>query len=196
MMSAVPAPRPAQTHTAGADLAVVDHRDVAARAVGAVALAALALIHVEDLPDTWTASRLVGAQYIALIAVSMLIAAALLIRRASPRLWLAAGVVAGSAMLAYVLSRTTGIPGDHADIGNWRCALGLAALTVESMILTLAAWATLSSVRPRQRTERRNRRRRSTRVGDLGGGGRKPGSTSWAVQSTAIAHQIRGRSGQ
>jgi hypothetical protein len=191
-MSAPPVPRPAPT--ALAEAAGVHQGDVAARAVGAVALASLALIHVEDLPDTFTASRLVGAQYIALIAVSVVIAAALLTRHASRRLWLAAGAVAGSAMLAYVLSRTTGIPGDHADIGNWRCSLGLAALTVESMILTLSAWAILSSVGSPQRTAHRNQR--PTIVNDLRDGGRKPTPTSWTVESTGATHQLRLRSGQ
>jgi hypothetical protein len=122
--------------------------DVPARAVGAVALAALALIHVEDLPDTFIASRLVGAEYLALIAVSIGIAAALLTRHAGPRLWFSAGAVAGSAMFAYVLSRTVGIPGDYGDIGNWRCTLGLAALTVEAMIIMLSGWSFVNSLPP------------------------------------------------
>jgi hypothetical protein len=139
------------TRTPSADLtAMTDPResDVAARAVGAVALAGLALVHVEDLPDTFMASRLVGAEYLALIAVSIGIAAALVTGRAGPRLWLSAGIVAGSAMFAYVLSRTVGIPGDHRDIGNWRCALGLAALSVETMIITLSGWSFASSLVP------------------------------------------------
>ena len=120
--------------------------DVAARAVGAVALAALALIHVEDLPDTFAASRLVGAEYLVLIAVSIGIAAALLTHRAGPRMWFLTGAVAGSAMFAYVLSRTVGIPGDYSDIGNWRCTLGLAALSVETMIICLSGWSLANSL--------------------------------------------------
>jgi hypothetical protein len=148
------------TRTPSADLtAMTDtgESDVAARAVGAVALAALALIHVEDLPDTFTASRLVGAEYFALIAVSIGIAAALLTRRAGPRVWLSAGAVAGSAMFAYVLSRTVGIPGDHGDIGNWRCTLGLAALSVEAMIIALSGWSLVSSLVPAQLRDRSGR---------------------------------------
>lgn len=137
------------TRTPLADLtAVAEPRenDVAARAVGAVALAALALIHVEDLPDTFAASRLVGAEYLVLIAVSIGIAAALLTHRAGPRTWFLTGAVAGSAMLAYVLSRTVGIPGDYSDIGNWRCTLGLAALSVETMIIGLSGWSLANSL--------------------------------------------------
>src|SRR5450432_2071749 len=117
--------------------------DMVARAVGAVALGALALIHVEDLPDTISSSLLIGVEYLALIAASIVVGGLLLIR-SGPRVWLAAAGLAGSAMLAYTLSRTTGIPGDSGDIGNWRCSLGLAALTVEAMILLVAGSAVLT----------------------------------------------------
>lgn len=119
--------------------------DLAARAVAAVALAALALIHVVDLPDTWTASTLVGSEYVVLVVASVLVAAAML-RRGEAQVWSAAAAIAGSALLAYTLSRTTGIPGDSEDIGNWRCPLGLAALTVESMLLMLAGGALVTSL--------------------------------------------------
>jgi len=143
-MTAVRATRTPPDHpTASAD---TRESDAPARAVGAVALAALALIHVEDLPTTFTASRLVGGEYLALIATSIGIATALLTRRAGPRLWLSAGALAGSAMLAYVLSRTVGIPGDYGDIGNWRCTLGLAALTTEAMIIMLSGWCFVKSL--------------------------------------------------
>jgi len=118
-----------------------------ARAVGAVALAALALIHVEDLPDTWGDSTLVGSAFVVLIAVSLALAGALLARPVNQRLWLVVGAVGAGAMVAYVLSRTSGIPGDDDDIGNWRCPLGLATLTVETLIIVLAAW--LASARSR-----------------------------------------------
>jgi hypothetical protein len=151
-MTAAPA-----TGTRSADLAATaDTResDAAARAVGAVALAALALIHVEDLPDTLTASRLVGDEYLALIAVSIGMAATLLTRRAGPKIWLSAGAVAGSAMFAYLLSRTVGIPGDYSDIGNWRCTLGLAALSVETMIITLSGWSIVRLLIPARLRDR------------------------------------------
>jgi hypothetical protein len=170
--------------------------DVAVRSVTAVALASLALIHVEDLPDTYAATRLVGSEYVALIAVSIALAAALLIRRAGVRLWLVAGAVAGAAMIAYILSRTTGIPGDDGDIGNWRCSLGLAALTVEMMILTLSTWSAAALVRqrpgPRRRTGVRprtiSRDDASRRQLNL------PTPTS-LLECNRLAHQFRIRSG-
>ena len=47
-------------------------------------------------------------------------------------------------MAGYVLTRA--LPGgfldDHGDVGNWRCSLGIAALSVEALIILLAAgWA-------------------------------------------------------
>lgn len=32
-----------------------------------------------------------------------------------------------------------GFLGDHGDVGNWRCPLGIAALSVETLIILLAA---------------------------------------------------------
>jgi hypothetical protein len=59
--------------------------------------------------------------------------------------WATAGAVAVSAMGGYVLTRTLpgGFLGDHGDVGNWRCPLGIAALSVETLIILLVvliAW--------------------------------------------------------
>ena len=48
-------------------------------------------------------------------------------------------------MGGYILTRALpgGFLGDHGDVGNWRCPLGIAALSVESVIIllvVLAAW--------------------------------------------------------
>jgi len=53
--------------------------------------------------------------------------------------WAAAAAVAASAMVGYVLTRALrgGFLGDHGDVGNWRCPLGIAALSVESVIILL-----------------------------------------------------------
>ena len=106
----------------------------AARAVGALALAALAVIHVVDLPGTLGPDRLVGIGYLGIIAGAVLVGG-VLIARPHWLAWAAAAAVAASAMAGYVLTR--GLPGgflgDHGDVGNWRCPLGIAALSVESV---------------------------------------------------------------
>jgi hypothetical protein len=118
--------------------------EVIARAVGALALAALAVIHVVDLPGTLGPTPLVGAGYIGIIAAAVL-TGGVMITRSHWLAWAAASAVAASAMGGYVLTRAVpgGFLGDHADVGNWRCPLGIAALSVESLIIllvVLTAW--------------------------------------------------------
>ena len=117
---------------------------VAARTVGTLALIALAVIHVVDLPGTLGPDRLVGIGYLGIIAAAVLIGGVLIAR---PRwlAWAGAAAVAVSAMGGYVLTRALpgGFLGDHGDVGNWRCPLGIAALSVEALIIMLvllAAW--------------------------------------------------------
>jgi hypothetical protein len=114
--------------------------DVIARAVGAVALVTLALIHVVDLPGTLGPLPLIGAGYLGIIAASVVIGG-MMIARSHRLVWAAAGGLAAAAMGGYVLTRTVGgLLGDHSDVGNWRCSLGLAALSVETVLILLAAW--------------------------------------------------------
>jgi len=111
-----------------------------ARAVGALALAALAVIHVVDLPGTLGPDRLVGIGYLGIIAAAIVIGGVLIAR---PH-WLAA---AASAMIGYVLTRALqgGFLGDHGDVGNWHCPLGIAALSVESVIILLVLLVVLGA---------------------------------------------------
>ena len=114
--------------------------DLISRAVGAVALATLAMIHVVDLPGTLGPLPLVGAGYLGIIAAAVLLGG-MMIARSHRLVWAAAGGLAAAAMGGYVLTRTVGgFLGDHSDVGNWRCPLGLAALSVETMLILLAAW--------------------------------------------------------
>jgi hypothetical protein len=83
---------------------------VVVRTVGALALIALAVIHVVDLPGTLGPDRLVGSGYLGIIAAAVLIGGVLLARSS----WLAwaAAAVAVSAMGGYILTRALpgGIP--------------------------------------------------------------------------------------
>jgi MFS family permease len=115
--------------------------DVILRAAGAVLLAALAVIHVIDLPATLGPLPLIGAGYLGIIAAAVL-TAGVMITRSHWLTWAASGALAASAMGGYVLTRTIGgFLGDHADAGNWRCPLGIAALSVETLLLLLVALA-------------------------------------------------------
>src|ERR1700683_160756 len=123
---------------------------VAARAAAALALAALAVIHVVDLPGTLGPPRRVGYGYLGIIAAAILTGGAL-IARPHWLAWAAAAAVAASAMGGYILTRA--LPGgfldDHGDVGNWHCPLGIAALSVESVIILLVLLAGLGAWRAR-----------------------------------------------
>ena len=114
--------------------------DVVARAVAAIALAALAVIHVVDLPGTLGPTPLVGIGYFGIVAVATLVGAVIVVR-SHWLVWAVAGGLAVAAMGGYVLTRSLsgGFLGDHGDVGNWRCPLGIAALSVETLIILLAA---------------------------------------------------------
>jgi hypothetical protein len=114
--------------------------DMIARAVGAVALATLAMIHVVDLPGTLGPLPLIGAGYLGIIAAAVVVGG-MMIAQPHRLVWAAAGGLAAAAMGGYVLTRTVaGFLGDHGDVGNWSCSLGLAALSVETVLILLAAW--------------------------------------------------------
>ena len=82
----------------------VQDSDVVARAVAGVALAALAVIHIVDLPGTLGPTPLVGIGYFGIIAVATL-AGAVMIVRSHWLAWAVAGRLAVAAMGGYVLTR-------------------------------------------------------------------------------------------
>ena len=113
--------------------------ELIARAVAVVSLTDLALVHVIDLPGTLDETPLIGAGYFVLIAAALVIGVFLMVRP-NWMAWAATGLVAAGTMGAYILTRTvSGFLGDHNDVGNWRCSLGLAALSLEAVLIALAA---------------------------------------------------------
>ena len=105
------------------------------RTAVAVGLTAIAVVHLVDLPGK-------SPSYLALLYVGLVAACAALAGLAllstSQAVPLAAGVLAGAVMVAYVLTRTTGLPGAVDDIGNWAEPLGVAALASEAATLGFA----------------------------------------------------------
>ena len=84
--------------------------DVITRAVAVPALAALAVIHVVDLPGTLGPDRLVGIGYLGIIAAAILAGGAM-IARSGWLAWAAAGGLAVAAMTGYLLTRA--LPAGH-----------------------------------------------------------------------------------
>jgi hypothetical protein len=119
----------------------------AARLLGATAVLAIGLIHVLDAAGTYHSTRWIFWAYMALIVASVPVAL-LLLHFASPMAWGAASALAAGPFVAYLWSRSVGLPGDAADIGNWLCTLGMVALFVEAALLCLSAVRLVLAGRP------------------------------------------------
>src|SRR6266446_8585946 len=90
----------------------------------------------------------IGLLYIALIVSAIGIAGALM-RTSDTRVWAAAAGLVTSVIIAYVLSRTTGLPQSSDDIGNWGQPVGIAMLFVGGALLALSG-SVLYQRRPRR----------------------------------------------
>jgi hypothetical protein len=126
-------------------------RDGITRGVAAVGLAGMALIHLLDLPGQLAGTPYVFFLYLALMIASVALAGAV-IETSETSVWAAATVLSALVIVAYVLSRTTGLPQSTDDIGNWSEPLGMASLFVEGSLVALGSGVLLAR---RTRVERR-----------------------------------------
>lgn len=120
------------------------------RPIGVIALLVTAGTHVPLIGEHLEEAPYVGWLFIVLSAVSVVLAV-LLVVRDSRAVWLAAGVTTLLAFVAFVLSRTIGLPQIGDDIGNWSEPLGFPAIVAE-LIVTVVAYVVL---RPRSRSSSR-----------------------------------------
>ncbi len=116
-------------------------RDISTRAVVAIGLMGVALIHLLDAVGKYSETRYLFWMYIALIAGCLVTAGAVLFTRSRAALPAAAGLAAITAA-GYILSRSTGLPNATQDIGNWTEPIGLASLFVEGTVIAVVAGAT------------------------------------------------------
>ena len=116
--------------------------EVAVRLAGALLALAVAGVHVADqggiaafnAPPDW-----LGWAF-RIIEVAGVLTALLLLLPRSGRLGWAAGALLGvGPFLSYLASRSIGLPGDHADVGNWGYWLGTDSLIVEAALVILCA---------------------------------------------------------
>ena len=115
------------------------------RAAVGIGLAAIAAIHLLDLPGKLKETPYLGVAYLVLIIAALVVMERLFVV-ASRTDFIAAGVLATAALIAFTINRTLGMPGATDDIGNWLEPLGLLSLAVEAFVLwqAAAAVATLS----------------------------------------------------
>jgi hypothetical protein len=114
--------------------------EIAARATVAVGLAAIGVIHLLDSIGKYGETRYIFWMYIALIVGCLVVGGAVLFSRLRAA-FLAAAALAAGALAGYVLSRATGLPHAHGDVGNWTEPLGLASMFVEGSVIAVALTA-------------------------------------------------------
>lgn len=129
------------TPTTTLDEPAVRHivRDTATRAVAAVGLAGIGLIHLLDSIGKYGEVRYMFWMYIALIISSLGVAFAV-IHVKSRMVFAAAGLLAASVLAGFIIDRTVGMPNATGDIGNWSEPLGLASLFVEGLVVAVSAY--------------------------------------------------------
>jgi hypothetical protein len=152
--------------------------EFAVRLVSALLALAVAGVHVADQggitafnsPPDW-----LGWAFRLIEASAVLTALVLLLPRSAWLGW-AAGVMLGiGPFLGYITSRSVGLPGDHADIGNWGYWMGTVSLIVEAALVILSAGMLLPTLggayrqflrrRTRPRQERDQKREMSPQQG-------------------------------
>ena len=119
------------------------------RSLGALLALAVTTVHVADQGGVslFTSPDWLGWAY-RLIEVGGVLTALALTWPRTARIGWSAGVLLGAApFLGYVISRTVGVPGDSADVGNWGDWVGTVGLFVEAALVMLSV-AMLSAVSP------------------------------------------------
>ena len=122
------------------ELSPVVVRDVILTAIGTLALASIAVIHLVQIVPTFKDVPLLGGAFLLLIAGAVALAVRL-VARSDSRTWMAVGVLSVGAIAGYVLTRVASTPLDNQDVGNWACMLGIAALFVEVALVGLSRHA-------------------------------------------------------
>lgn len=124
-------------------------RDAILTAIGALALASIAVIHLVQLVPTFKATPLLGVAFVLLIAGAVTLLVRLIVKSDSLT-WAAIGLLSIGALAGYVLTRIVSTPLDNQDVGNWACMLGMAALFVEFTLAVLSSHAVMvkRSLRP------------------------------------------------
>jgi lipopolysaccharide export LptBFGC system permease protein LptF len=112
---------------------------LAPRALAGIALlTTTAAIHIAELSGKIEETAYLGAGYIALIAASMI--AVVMIATHDRRGWALGALACAATIIGFVLTRTTGLPAAHGDVGNWSETIAVWSLVAEGGFLAVAAW--------------------------------------------------------
>jgi hypothetical protein len=108
------------------------------RWVAAVLLLATAATHVPLVPGHLKEAPYIGMLFLALSAASLTLAVLVVLADTSV-VWAAVGVMTLLAVIAFLASRTVGLPMIGDDVGNWTEPLALPAVAAEVSALLAAA---------------------------------------------------------
>jgi hypothetical protein len=106
----------------------------------ALALLVTAGTHLPLVPEHLEEAPYVGVLFI-LLSLGSIALAVLIVVRDLPVVWAASGTVTLLALIAFLASRTVGLPQIADDIGNWTEPLGFPALAAELATTVLAVLA-------------------------------------------------------
>jgi hypothetical protein len=113
---------------------------IAVRAVSALLALAIAGVHVADQGGITTLNSpdWIGWSYRLIEVGGVLTAFALLLPWTRWLGWAAAVLLGAGPFLAYLASRSVGLPGDSHDVGNWGYWVGTVSLIVEAALVVLS----------------------------------------------------------
>jgi hypothetical protein len=99
-----------------------------------LAIIGTGVIHLVEAPDAFRDAKYKGMLFVA-NGIGALVAASGIARGQRGWGWLLGLLVAGGAFVAYVLSRTVGLPGLPAEPENWLEPVGVASLICEGLFI-------------------------------------------------------------
>lgn len=116
------------------------------RPVAALALLVTAGTHVPLIRQHLAEAPYIGVLFLVLTVAAAVLAAGVLVAD-TPLVWALSGATCLAAVVAFVLSRTVGLPQLGDDVGNWTEALSYPALTAELIVVATAFGALRASRR-------------------------------------------------
>jgi hypothetical protein len=120
--------------------------EISVRLMGALLALSVAAVHVADQGGiaTLTSPDWIGWGYRLIEVGAVLTALAVLLGRPAWLGWAAGALLGAGPFVAYVASRSIGVPGDHPDVGNWGDWVGTVSLFIEATLIVLSVSMLLS----------------------------------------------------
>jgi len=109
------------------------------RWLAAVCLAVIAGVHIAIAPEHLHEAPYAGVLFLVLAAAA-LVAAGLVLTTNHPLVWTATAALSLSALVAYLMSRSVGLPSLSDDIGDWLNPLGVIAVVCETAVVLIACY--------------------------------------------------------